>query len=570
MKNWTIGKRIIACSAFLCIVITAIVITSIISVIKIKGISQTITENSIPCLIGAGNLNSLQADTMIRCYRYLNATTPDERRILKEQIDGLSKEANEAIKKYEEAISSEENRRNFENFKEKRGINGQFRNQFLALAETNKDEARKLIDGAFSEAYKNYSAAGDVLLDYNERVGTQRGDTLAGLVTQMITLLAVVGTLCVLIGAVASWFAIRSVNSALSRISDILNSNAEQVSSAASQVSASSQMLAEGASESAASIEETSSSMEEMSSIVELNANNAQSSKELANQTRHTTTTNVERVQELKASVTEAQASSKQLTDAMEAIKVSSDSISKIIKTIDEIAFQTNILALNAAVEAARAGEAGMGFAVVADEVRNLAKRSADAAKETATIIEDSIRKSEAGVHVNEEVVKKLLDIDAKSHQVDVGLKEIFASVSKVDDAMGQIANASKEQTQGIGQVNTALTQMDKVTQTNASSAEETASAAEELNAQAEELKSTVSELLALVDGSKASAVAINRVARHTTETKKAHVPLISKSRTTAKHASTAGVSAPHREKEAKTADPLPMERSFEDIPAEN
>ncbi len=487
MKNWTIGKRIIACSAFLCIVIAAIVITSIISVIKIKGISQTITENSIPCLIGAGNLNALQAETMIRCYRYLNATTPDERRVVKEQIDGFVKEANEVMKKYEDGISTEENRRNFEAFKEKRGVNGQLRNQFLALADTNKEEARKLIDGAFSDAYKNYSDAGSAMLDYNERVGTHRGDTLASLVEQMITLLAITGTLCVIIGATASWFAIRSVNSALSRISDILNSNAEQVSSAASQVSSSSQMLAEGASEQAASIEETSSSMEEMSSIVELNANNAQSSKELATQPRHTTTTNVERVQELKTSVTEAQASSKQLTEAMEAIKVSSDSISKIIKTIDEIAFQTNILALNAAVEAARAGEAGMGFAVVADEVRSLAKRSADAAKETATIIEDSIRKSEAGVHVNEEVVKKLLDIDAKSHQVDIGLKEIFASVSKVDDAMGQIATASKEQTQGIGQVNTALTQMDKVTQSNASSAEETASAAEELNAQAEE-----------------------------------------------------------------------------------
>jgi methyl-accepting chemotaxis protein len=165
----------------------------------------------------------------------------------------------------------------------------------------------------------------------------------------------------------------------------------------------------------------------------------------------------------------------------MEAIKVSSDDIAKIIKTIDEIAFQTNILALNAAVEAARAGEAGMGFAVVADEVRNLAQRSAQAAKETAGKIEGAITKTGQGVEISSKVAQTLNEIVTKARQVD--------------ELVAEVASASREQTEGITQINTAVGQMDKVTQSNAANAEESAAAAEELNAQAEVMKQSVAEL---------------------------------------------------------------------------
>jgi methyl-accepting chemotaxis protein len=258
---------------------------------------------------------------------------------------------------------------------------------------------------------------------------------------------------------------------------ETLSQSSDQIASAARQVASSSQSLAEGASEQAASLEETSSSLEEMSSMTRRNAETADKVKDLGGEARR--------------SGDAAMADMQAMNAAMAAIKTSSDGIAKIIKTIDEIAFQTNILALNAAVEAARAGEAGMGFAVVADEVRNLAQRCAQAAKETAAKIEDSVQKSIHGVEISAKVGRSLEEIVSKARQID--------------EMAAEVATASKEQNQGIGQVNTAVSQMDKITQSNAANAEESASAAEELNAQAEGLKDAVQNLLQIVGGLQAS-----------------------------------------------------------------
>jgi methyl-accepting chemotaxis protein len=250
----------------------------------------------------------------------------------------------------------------------------------------------------------------------------------------------------------------------LQRVSD-------QVTSAASEITATSQSLAEGSSEQAASIEQTGASLEQLTSMTKRNAENAEQANNLAKQTRVAADKGAEDIQAMST--------------AMEAIKKSSDDIAKIIKTIDEIAFQTNILALNAAVEAARAGEAGMGFAVVADEVRNLAQRSAQAAKETAAKIESAIGNTARGVDLSGMVATTLNDIVTKAREMD--------------ELATEVASASREQTQGISQINSAVGQMDRVTQTNAAGAEESASSARQLSLQAQVMRETVGELLQLV-----------------------------------------------------------------------
>ena len=255
---------------------------------------------------------------------------------------------------------------------------------------------------------------------------------------------------------------VQNLDTALGQVTEAVS----QVTSASGEISTGAQNLAEGANEQASSLEEVSSSLEEMSSMTKQNADNSNQAKILAT--------------EAKEAAGEGDASMKKMAEAIREIKQSSDNTAKIIKSIDDIAFQTNLLALNAAVEAARAGEAGKGFAVVAEEVRNLAMRSAEAAKNTANMIEESVKNADGGVKITEEVAKSL--------------NQIVDRVGKVGDLIAEIAAASNEQALGIEQVNTAVAQMNQVTQQNAANSEESASAAEELSSQASELANMVSE----------------------------------------------------------------------------
>ena len=258
-----------------------------------------------------------------------------------------------------------------------------------------------------------------------------------------------------------------SVNTTIQNLDDALSQVSqatEQVSSASQQISDGSQSLAQGANEQASSLEEVSSSLEEMASMTKQNAENANQAKHLAG--------------EANGNAAQGKQAMARMSESINKIKESSDQTAKIVKTIDEIAMQTNLLALNAAVEAARAGEAGRGFAVVAEEVRNLAQRSAQAAKNTADMIEESVKNPEEGVIIASDVAKAFVSI--------------ADSNAKVDNLIAEIAAASQEQSQGIEQVNIAVSQMDKVTQQNAANSEESASAAEELSSQAEELQNMI------------------------------------------------------------------------------
>ncbi len=277
----------------------------------------------------------------------------------------------------------------------------------------------------------------------------------------------------VIIAGVIIFLISRSVANPINRIIDALNNSTNQVTSASNQISAASQSLAEGASEQAASIEQTSSSLEEMSSMTKRNADNAGEADKL--------------MKEANKVISRANESMNRLTSSIEDISSTSEETQKIIKTIDEIAFQTNLLALNAAVEAARAGEAGAGFAVVADEVRNLAMRAADAARNTAELIEKSVKKTKDGA----EIVK----------DTNTAFSEVAESSSKVGQLVGEIAAASNDQAQGIDQINQAVSSMDSVTQQTAANAEESASASQQMNSQAEHMKAIVTELASAIRG---------------------------------------------------------------------
>jgi methyl-accepting chemotaxis protein/methyl-accepting chemotaxis protein-1 (serine sensor receptor) len=271
--------------------------------------------------------------------------------------------------------------------------------------------------------------------------------------------------------AVAVHRSIRGIVKTLRRATRDLAAGAQHVSSASAQVASASQSMSQGASQQAASLEETSASMEEMASMTRTNAEN----------TRQTASMMAEADRQVQG----ANGALTAMVASMTAIKDSSDKVSRIIKTIDEIAFQTNILALNAAVEAARAGEAGMGFAVVADEVRTLAQRSAQAAKDTAALIEESIAKAGEG---NDRVT-----------EVTAAMGSITSSVKKAKGLVDEVSTASDQQSQGIEQVSHAILQMEKVTQSNAGGAEESAAVSVELRNEAERTTAIVTELMLLV-----------------------------------------------------------------------
>lgn len=326
----------------------------------------------------------------------------------------------------------------------------------------------------FEIAFNNLAEAMDNNNDLiEESVDKNRlaSDRVQNLVTKGILLCIVLSAMALL---ATSWIIIRSINKPLEASIEQLRQGSTQISSAANEVASSAQGLAKGASDQASSLEETSASLEEISSMSSHNSDNSKQATTLMN--------------DLKLVAETGLTSVEHMTTAVKDIRNSADETAEIIKTIDEIAFQTNLLALNAAVEAARAGEAGKGFAVVAEEVRNLAMRSAEAAKLTATKIKRS-----------KELAQRGNDMATEVNQI---FDSINTSTVKAANLVAEISAASDEQSRGLSEINNAVSNIDKVTQQNSATAEQSAAAGEQLSAQASTLEDLVTGLTAMIHGS--------------------------------------------------------------------
>ncbi len=467
----TVGKQFALTTGCVLIMSTIISFCGIYNLSQVNTNVSSLASDAFPGLFASAkiraNLLKLRGDYLT----HISATDPTELATAEEILVADSNTLRVALKEYDVTINHEDDRQNFKKLKESLAAMqaGWEVAQPLSRA-TRNAEAFAVYHKEILPPMAEARTQADVLVKWNTDAGNLIMNATIDSVQRARWTTAIMSLTAILVGVWVSWTMIRSLKRKLTITVQELSDGAQQIVSAASQVASSSQSLAQGASQQAASLE-TSASAEEISSMAKRNTENALQSTSL--------------IDLAESKFVNAHAHLEKMVDSMDKINDSSKQISKIIKVIDEIAFQTNILALNAAVEAARAGVAGKGFAVVADEVRSLAQRCTQAAKDTEALIEDSVLKSLEG--------KTNVD------EVKISIQEITAEFTKVKLLVIQVSEGSGEQSKGIGLIGNSLSYLDRITQTNAASAEQNAAAAEQLNAQAETMTSQMGYIISLV-----------------------------------------------------------------------
>ncbi|HUA20483.1 MAG TPA: methyl-accepting chemotaxis protein [Bryobacteraceae bacterium] len=502
-SQMTIGKRFVLTAGLLLALATVLGVGAFLSIRSLSRSVDTIVNDPLPGVYRISRVDSLIWQYRGDAWKYMGTSRADVKRDADNNRPKIKAQIDQFLKDYETTIATDEDRALFAKVRPLyQRYTELVEQQVLPLIRSGRSqqaEARYIQEAQPVQQELAQALAAEVDLNRkNSEVDAAAAQSTASQARWLIVVLLIAAMVS---GSALVYFIVRSLNATLTRAASDLSSGAEQVASAAGQVSSSSSSLAQGSSEQAASLEETSAAAEEINSMALKNAENSRVAADLVAQSQQ--------------KFGETNAALEQMVRAMSEINSSSEKISKIIKVIDEIAFQTNILALNAAVEAARAGEAGMGFAVVADEVRNLAQRCSQAAKDTTALIEESIAKSNDG--------------RVKVDHVAAGIREITSQSAQVKTLVDEVNIGSQEQARGMEQVAKAVTQMEQVTQSAAANAEESAAAAEELNAQSETLLDVVDQLGALVGGDHAesgrarrkSAVARRSGATHASGVKK-------------------------------------------------
>lgn len=484
-SGMTIGKRFIITSG-VCLMLLLIVASISISGLNTVGGGVTLlATNSVPTSYTTGDIRADLGALRLQYWKHMASDRPAEMDQIEAAMAAAREKLNISYKKYQETLDdTAEDRQNYGDLGTKiQEIDPLWQKVYPLSRASKTHEAVDLYNQTVQTKMDEISALEVKLIDYNKRASHQFASDSMSTASHSLWIAVVLSLVATVVGIFLSWYMVTSTNAVLREATSELTDGSQQVVSAAGQVSSSSQSLAQGSSEQAATIEETSAAATEINSMAQRNTANSKSTADM--------------VTKSQKSFAQTNRMLDELLVAMAGIGESSAKISKIIKVIDEIAFQTNILALNAAVEAARAGEAGMGFAVVADEVRSLAQRSAQAAKDTASLIEESITKSDGGK----------VNVD----RVAASIRLLTSESSEMKILIDEISLGSMEQARGIDQISRSITQMEQVTQGTAASSEESAAAAEELTAQAESMQDVVHRLNSLVDSGSGSSSSIRQ-----------------------------------------------------------
>lgn len=467
-----IGKQFALVSTVLIVFALALGAIAIHNVRTAERDIDAFAADAMPGMQHSGLIAAKVHQFQANCWKHIANSTPEQTQAAERANAALQSQIQQELKAYEPTARDEGDRQRLAKLQP--ALDAYYRawEEVLPVSRAGKNaEAAALYVQKADPAFQTLQAALTELLDWNVSSSEQVSREASSDATFWETVTGLVSLAAILIGAALAFLVGRGISSTLRDIVDRLHSGSQQVAAAAQQIAATSQSLAQGASEQAASLEETSASTQEINAMTRQSADNCR--------------TAASTVASSQARFEQAGDAIERTVSAMHEIQSSSEKVSKIIRVIDEIAFQTNILALNAAVEAARAGEAGMGFAVVADEVRNLAQRCAQAAGDTTALIEESIAKSTDG--------------KIKVDEVSSAFQEIARQAGEVKLLIDEVSASSQEQSRGIDQIASAVVSMEQVTQSNAASVQESASAAHELTAQSQAVQAVARELLQLV-----------------------------------------------------------------------